>query len=53
MMAGPVLCADGMINACELLMRGCLHGIGQEDPKVFDGLLACEEADAGEGSYYG
>ncbi len=47
----PDLCADGMKNACELLMRGCLHVIAQEDPKMFDGLLACDEADAGEGSY--
>jgi len=43
--------ADGMINACELLMRGCLHVIAQENPKMITGLLACDEADAGEGSY--
>ncbi len=47
----PDLGADGMMNACELLMRGFLHVIAQENLKVFEGLLACDEADAGEGSY--
>ncbi len=47
----PNLGADGMINACELLMRGCLHVVSQENPKMLDGLLACDEADAGEGSH--
>jgi hypothetical protein len=36
---------------CELLMRGCLHVVAEENPRMFDGLLACDEADAGEGSY--
>jgi len=40
-----------MTNACELLMRGCLHLVAQEKPKMLDGLLACDEADAGEGSH--
>ena len=40
-----------MINACEFLMRGCLHVVAQENPKMLDGLLACDEADAGKGSY--
>ncbi len=40
----PDLGADGMINARELSMRGCLHVIAQENPKMFDALLACDEA---------
>ncbi len=47
----PDLGADGMINACELLVRGCLHVVSQEIPKMLDGLLACDKADAGEGSH--
>ena len=33
------------------LMRGCLRLVAQENPKICDGLLACDEADVGEGSY--
>ena len=44
----PDLGADGMANACELLMRGCLHVVAQENPKMFVGLLACDEGDARE-----
>ena len=45
-MTGPEL-----PSACELLMRGRLHVVAQENPKMLDGLLACDEADAGEGSH--
>ncbi len=47
----PDLGADGMINAYELLIRGCLHVVTHENPKMLDGVLACDEADAGEGSH--
>ena len=47
----PDFGADGMVNACELVMRGCLHVVAQENPKMFDGLLACDEGDARERSY--
>ena len=35
-----------MVNACELLMRGCLHVVDQEEPQILHGMLACDEADA-------
>jgi len=40
-----------MINAWYLLMRGCLHVVAQENIKMLDGLLACDEVDAVEGSH--
>ena len=35
------------------LLAGCLHTIAQEEPKMFDGVLACDEADTWKGSHCG
>ncbi len=50
-MTGVLTTQLGMIHACEMLMRGWLLVVAQHNPKMLDGLLACDEADAGKGSH--
>ena len=45
----PGLCPDGLTDVCKGLDASCWHVIPEADPQVLDCLLACDEADTGQG----